>query len=170
MKQFFGCSTPILSSCRCWVIVIAERIIRLWTGRRQGPAGSRLHARLFLIFTFLATAPAILMTIFATVFLYAGVQSWFSDRVRTAVTESQAIAEAYLNEHMQVIRADALAMANDLDRAASLFLAQPGDFAHVIQTQSELRNLPEVAIFNANGTVLAHVGPNVLLEMASDPE
>ena len=151
------------------VILIAGRIIRRWTGRRQGLAGSRLHTRLFLIFSFLATAPAILMTIFATMFLHIGVQSWFSDRVRTAVTESQAIAEAYLHEHMQVIRADTLAMANDLDHVSSLFLTEPADFAHIVQQQSELRDLPDVAIFNANGTVLAHVGPNALLEMASIP-
>ena len=91
-------------------VLIARRIVYLWIGRRRGLAGSQMHVRLVAVFSLLAIAPAIIMAIFSTIFFYVGVQSWFSERVRTAVNESLAVASAYLHEHQQNIRADALAM------------------------------------------------------------
>ncbi len=151
------------------VTLIARRIVSLWSGRRQGLAGSRLHVRLVFIFSLLAAAPAIIMTIFAAIFLHFGVQSWFSERVRTAVNESQAVAEAYLEEHMQVIRADTLAMANDLDRQASMLISNPEAFDKVIQTQSLLRNLSEAIVFDSSGRILARSGLTFTLEFESLP-
>ena len=60
-------------------------------------------------------------------------------------------------------------MAHDLDRQASLFLQDPAAFQNILQTQSMLRNLPEVAVFDSQGHILAHVGTNVLLEYSTIP-
>ena len=149
--------------------LVGRRLALLWSGRRKGQAGSRLHVRLVSVFSLLASVPAILMTIFAAFFLHFGVQGWFSERVSTAVNESQAVAEAYLQEHMQVIRADVLAMANDLDRQAQLLMANPDAFGKLVKTQSMLRNLSEVLIFNTSGRVLARTGFTFSLSMDSIP-
>ena len=60
--------------------------------------------------------PTIIVAVFSYLFFSFGVEAWFSDKVRTAISESVAVAEAYVKEHQQAIRADALAMANDLNR------------------------------------------------------
>jgi two-component system nitrogen regulation sensor histidine kinase NtrY len=138
------------------VTLVARRLVKLWSGRKQGKAGSHLHVRLVFIFSLLATVPAILMTIFAAFFLHFGVQGWFSERVATAVNESQAVAEAYLQEHMQIIKADVLAMANDLDRQAPILMVNPDAFQKVMRTQSMLRNLSEAIVFDRSGRILAH--------------
>ena len=98
---------------------------RVWVERRRGLAGSRLHVRLVLLFGLIAVMPAIIVAVFSSLFFNFGVESWFSDRVRTAIAESVAVAEAYLHEHQQAIRADALAMANDLNRDALQLLLDP---------------------------------------------
>lgn len=141
-----------------FVTLVGRRLAILWSGRRKGQAGSRLHVRLVMIFSMLAAVPAILMTIFAAFFLHFGVQGWFSDRVSTAVNKSQAVAEAYLQEHIQVIRADILAMGNDLDRQASMYGASPETFEKFVRTQSLLRNLPDVLLFDSTGNILARTG------------
>jgi two-component system, NtrC family, nitrogen regulation sensor histidine kinase NtrY len=127
-------------------ILIARRVVALFGLWRKRIPGSRLHVRLVYIFGLLALAPAIIMTVFSLFFFHYGVQSWFSDRVKTAVRESQQVAEAYLREHHQAIRADILAMANDLDREAPLISTNPDGYARYIRTQSVIRNLPEVLI------------------------
>jgi len=162
------------------VILIARRIAKIWSGRRKGIAGSRLHVRLVLIFSIMAAAPAILMAIFSAFFFHFGVQSWFSERVRTAVVESQAVAEAYLEEHKQVIRADILAMANDIDRQSAMLIDNQEAFDRVIDTQSLLRNLSEAMIFDGRGRILARSGltftltfenlPPYLMDRAEDGE
>lgn len=144
------------------VTLTANRIISLWLSRRKGVAGSKLQTRLVLIFCVLAAIPAIIMTIFSAYFFHYGVQTWFSERVRTAVTESKAVAEAYLDEHQAVIRADILAMAQDLNRNAEQLKANPQGFERYIKTQIQFRNFAEAVVFSKGQNVYAQAGPEGL--------
>ena len=99
------------------VAVLAGRLTRVWVERRRGSAGARLHVRLVLLFGGVAVAPAILVACFAVAFFHFGIQAWFNDPVRQAVTESLQVSRGYLEEHRDNIRAVALEMANDLGRA-----------------------------------------------------
>ncbi|MCB9964091.1 MAG: PAS domain-containing sensor histidine kinase [Rhodospirillales bacterium] len=140
----------------------ASRIMTLWYNRRKGVAGSQLQTRLVLIFAVLAAVPAIIMTIFSAYFFHYGIQTWFSDRVRTAVIESQAVAEAYLNEHQQVIRSDILAMAQDLNRNAEKLKANPQGFQRYMKTQVQFRNFTEAVVFNKGQNLYVQAGPEGL--------
>lgn len=140
------------------VSLVARRIAKVWSGRRQGIAGSRLHVRLILVFSVLAATPAVIMTIFSAFFFHFGVQTWFSERVRAAVQNAQAVAEAYVEEHQQVIRADILAMANDLNRNALAFVDNKPALESFLETQSFLRNFSEVVVMTAEGRILASGG------------
>ncbi len=152
------------------VSLISWRVVALWSGHKKGTAGARLHVRLVLIFSFLAATPAIVMTVFSAYFFHFGIQTWFSERVSTAVQESQAVAEAYLAEHQQVIRADVLAMANDLDRQAAIFMENEVAFGKLMRTQSVLRNFSEAIVFNSSGRVVAESGLNFTLEFDAIPD
>lgn len=150
-------------------VFIARRIVSLWSGRKRGIAGSDLHVRLVYIFSLMAALPAIIMTVFSAFFFHFGVQTWFSDRVATAVNESQAVAQAYLEEHKQVIRADVMAMAGDLDRQSAFLLTNEQAFERIMQTQSMLRNLSEAIVFDSSGRVLARSGLTFSLEFTEVP-
>ncbi|QQR69364.1 MAG: HAMP domain-containing protein [Alphaproteobacteria bacterium] len=145
-------------------VLVTRRAIVLLIRRRRGLAGSRLHLRVVWIFSLLAAAPAGLMATFAAVFLFLGMQTWFDHQVRTAVSESLAVAEAYLQEHKQNIRGDALAMANDLNRQAARLSSEPALLSEAVEAQGMLRNLTEVLIFDANGRILARSGLTFSLE------
>lgn len=160
--------------------LIGRRIASIWSGRRRKIAGSRLHVRLVLIFSIMAAVPAIIMAVFSAFFFHFGVQTWFSENVRTAVVESQAVAEAYLEEHQQVIKADILAMANDIDRQAARMMDPQAAYDRVLNTQSIFRNLSEAMIFDESGKILSRSNltftltfekvPNYVLERAKDGE
>ena len=95
--------------------VLAGRVTRVWVDRRRGSAGSRLHVRLVLMFGGVAVVPAIVVAVFASFFFSLGIQSWFNDRVRTALHESVEASRGYLEEHREInIRSDAASMASDL--------------------------------------------------------
>ncbi len=151
------------------VMLIASRLVGVWSGRKRGLAGSHLHVRLVYTFSVLAATPAIIMTIFSAFFFHYGVQTWFSQRVQTAINESQAVASAYLEEHKQVIRADTLAMVNDLNRQAPILVGNPTAFEKIMQTQSMLRNLSEAIVFDSSGRVLARSGLTFSLEYEEVP-
>jgi two-component system, NtrC family, nitrogen regulation sensor histidine kinase NtrY len=135
--------------------VIAKRLIEVWAERRRGLAGSRLQIRLVVLFSLIAVMPTIIVAGFSYLFFSFGVESWFSDRVRTAITESLAVAEAYLHEHQQAIRADVLAMANDLNRDSVQLALNPQHLQQVVSAQAALRGLTEAMIFDRAGHMLA---------------
>src|SRR6267154_1242023 len=135
--------------------VIAKRLIEVWAERRRGLAGSRLQIRLVVLFSLIAVLPTIIVAGFSYLFFSFGVESWFSDRVRTAITESLAVAEAYLHEHQQAIRADVLAMANDLNRASVQLALNPQHLQQVVSAQAALRGLTEAVVFDRAGHMLA---------------
>ncbi len=149
--------------------VITWGIVRIWAARRAGSAGARMHVRLVGLFTLVAVVPAVIVAVLAALFFNFQVQSWFNDRVRTAVESSVAVAEAYLNEHKQAIAADALAMANDLNRSRVETFANPARAASVVQTQAALRALSEAIVFDSSGRILVRAGLSASLEFIEQP-
>lgn len=143
------------------VVLVSRRIIALYVRRKRGIVGSNLHIRLVFIFSLLAALPAMVMAVFSVGFFYFGLHGWLDDRVRTAINESQAVAEAYLMEHKQLIRADVLGMVADLDREASLLAFNPEAMNKMLQTQSFLRNFSNIHIVLSDGSVSAQANLDV---------
>src|SRR6201998_4483418 len=150
--------------------VVAKRLIEVWAERRRGLAGSRLQIRLVVLFSLIAVLPTIIVAVFSYLFFSFGIESWFSDKVRTAITESLAVAEAYLHEHQQAIRADVLAMANDLNRDALKLQLNPQYLSQVVAGEAALRGLTEAVIFDHRGTMLARSGLAFSLGFERVPE
>ena len=139
--------------------VLAGRLTRVAMERRRGSAGSRLHVRLVMLFSGVAVAPTILVAAFAVTFFHFGIQAWFSDPVRASLSESLLVAQGYLEEHRNNIRAVALEMANDLSRAGQFFSAEPAGFIQVLDAQTTLRGLTEAVIYEpASGQIVAAAG------------
>ncbi len=130
-------------------IMVGQHIWRLFRQRRHGLAGSSLHIQTAGLVAALVMVPTLLVTIFSLLFFHYGLQTWFSDQVKTAIEESRVVADSYLREHQQVIRADILAMANDLDRESGLLLTEGDAFSKFVSTQARLRNLTEAVVFTS---------------------
>ncbi|HEX3483968.1 MAG TPA: PAS domain-containing sensor histidine kinase [Micropepsaceae bacterium] len=135
--------------------LIAWRLTRLWTERRSGAAGSKLHLRLVAMFSAIAVVPAILVAIFAAISLNLGIEAWFSERVQTALANSVSVADAYVEEHKQVIRGDILAMADDLNRASPLVQGDQKRIVEILETEAKLRALPGVYVIDSTGADVA---------------
>ncbi len=127
---------------------LVGRLGRVVADRKRGLAGARLHVRLVMLFGVVAVAPTIVVGVFATVFFHLGIQIWFSDRVRTALDEAVQASQGYLQEHNNNIRADAIAMANDLNQAGTLQYIDPSTLGSVLVDEKNTRNLNEAAIYD----------------------
>ena len=138
--------------------LVARRLVRLWRAHRAGAVGSKLQVKLVLLFGVTAMTPTVLIAIFSILFFALGVQTWFVQRVKTAVDESTAVAHAYLAEHQQAIKADALAAANDINRQWTQFAANPGMRDSLLSAQIAFRGLTEGVIFRPDGQVIAKAG------------
>ena len=75
-------------------LVVSKRLVSIWLDQREGQAGSGLHTRLVLMFGIVAAAPAILVAVFSALFLNFGIQTWFSERVSTALKSSHEVSKS----------------------------------------------------------------------------
>src|SRR5215475_5965916 len=104
--------------------LIAWRLTRLWSARRSGIAGARLHVRLVAMFSLIAVVPAVFVAIFAAVTLNLGVEAWFSSRVQTALDNAMNIARQYMVSSARGIIIDAGTMEEAMERDPTIFDSQ----------------------------------------------
>jgi two-component system, NtrC family, nitrogen regulation sensor histidine kinase NtrY len=136
--------------------VIAKQLVHLWHKRKKGVAGSSLHVRLVILFSFLATAPALVIVVFSLLFFNFSIREWFSPKIQTALNESYNIADAYLKEHKSAIQGDALAMAHDINRLGGEVIHDKEAFQDFIDGQTLVRSLSEAVVFDQSGNILAN--------------
>jgi two-component system nitrogen regulation sensor histidine kinase NtrY len=101
--------------------LIAWRLTRLWSDRRSGLAGARLHVRLVTMFSAIAVVPAILVAAYAIISLNLGVQAWFSDHVKAALYSARNTASHYEASQEGLIVGDAYEIANSIEHDPELF-------------------------------------------------
>lgn len=151
-------------------VILARRVVSLWSGRKRGLTGSHLHVRLVYSFSLLAAVPAIIMTVFSALFFHYGVQAWLNERVQGAINNSYAVAQAYLQEHKQSIAADIRLMAQDINRWDEQALSsEADDFEDFLRQQSFVHDLPEAIVFDTEGHIYGRSGLTFSLEFESIP-
>ena len=150
-------------------VTITWVLVRLWTQRRAGSVGARLHIKLVSLFALVAVLPAIIVVVLAALIFNTQVQAWFNERVRTAVENSVVVANAYLAEHKRAISADAVAMAQDLNRSWPRFAANLPAVERTVEIQAALRSLPEAIVFDSAGQIIARAGLTISLELERPP-
>lgn len=140
------------------VMLVARRVVKLRMARARDATGSRLHVRLVMLFSVVAMVPTVLMAVFSALFFTFGVQSWFGEKVYTAIEESREVAEAYLSEHNRAIVGEALAMANDISREWLRISTNRESFNAYLSAQSAVRGLSEAVVFTQDGRVIGQSG------------
>ena len=66
--------------------LLLQRVATMIAARRAQSAGSRLHLRLTGVFAIMALLPAVLTAVFSFLTINLGLETWFSDRVRSLVS------------------------------------------------------------------------------------
>ncbi len=135
--------------------MIAWQVMGLWKARRRQAAGARLHVQIVSLFSFIAVLPAILLAIFASISLDRGLDHWFSSRTKSILQNSISVARAYLNEHGQVIRSDAVSMARDIDESLALVQGGPESLDKFLVAQAQIRSLGLAYLIDEKGELLA---------------
>ncbi len=138
-------------------LIIAMIALLTWQGMglakawRARTPGARLHIRIVGLFSIIAALPTLLLAIGATVTFSRSLDGWFATSTRAIVLSSRDVANAYLDEHGQVIRTDIVNMARDLDMAAASITGDPGRLQRLVMVQAGLRDLPAAYIVNSDG-------------------
>ncbi|WP_169569151.1 sensor histidine kinase NtrY-like [Sneathiella limimaris] len=150
-------------------LIIAQRLTRMWRRQKIGKAGSNMHRRVVRLFMLIAVAPALMVAIFSALFFNIYFQRHFSEPVNVAVSESMAVADRYIKEHIQNIRADILGMAADISRIPTRMLQNREVFNQFLTDQVASRNLSEAIIVNGNREIIAQSNLSFAVEFDQIP-
>jgi two-component system, NtrC family, nitrogen regulation sensor histidine kinase NtrY len=134
--------------------IIGREVWHIVQARRRGRAAARLHVQIVALFSIIAALPAILVAVVASVTLDRGLDQLFSTRTRSMMENSLIVADAYIREHAQSIRADADAMSIDVARAKPLFEQDRDRFRQFFTAQASLRDLPTAMMITGDQTVV----------------
>ena len=149
--------------------VIAWQISGLWRAWRERVAGARLHIRIVALFSIIAALPAILLALAATTTFSRSLDGWFSKRTRVIIENSLGVANAYLEEHGQVIRTDIVNMAKDLDDAAVTIGGDRKKLRDLVFVQAGLRDLPVAYVIDGDGKPLVTAIENTKIPYRPPP-
>ncbi|MDH4981637.1 PAS domain-containing sensor histidine kinase [Hyphomicrobium sp. D-2] len=132
--------------------------------------GARLHIRIVALFSVIAALPTLLLALGATITFSRSLDGWFASSTRAIVASSADVANAYLDEHGQVIRTDIVNMARDLDMAAASVAGDPVRLQRLVMVQAGLRDLPAAYIIDGNGRPVVETAVDSRLPYVSPPQ
>jgi len=151
------------------IALLTWQIVGLARAWRERIPGARLHIRIVALFSIIAALPTLLLAIGATVTFSRSLDGWFATSTRAIVASSADVANAYLDEHGQVIRTDIVNMARDLDMAAASIAGDPARLQRLVMVQAGLRDLPAAYIIDSNGQPVVETSVDSRLPYVSPP-
>lgn len=136
------------------IAMLTWQVLGLARAWREKLPGARLHIRIVGLFSIIAALPALVLAVAATTTFARSLDGWFSNRIVTIINSSRDVAEAYLDEHGQVIRTDIVNMARDLDNAAPSISDNTRGLQQLVMVQAGLRDLPAAYVIEGNGDLV----------------
>jgi hypothetical protein len=133
------------------MLIVAWQLWQLRRNLKRGVFGSKLAARLVLLFALVAVLPGALVYAVSVQFLGRSIESWFDVRVDRALEGGLALGRNALDYLSRETTNKATQIASQVGDAA-------GQYPIVLSRASEQAGVSEVALFNATGAVLAVAG------------
>ncbi len=148
---------------------VIHRATMLWQRAHDGGLGTRLQSRIILMFSIIAILPTVAVATFSILFFNVGIKNWFDTQVSEALQDSVTVATAYIEEHKDSIRNDAVGIADAIHGQVAFIYSNPQMFTHLLSVQSSNRNLSEAIVFDRQ-RVLARTALSFSLMFERLPE
>ncbi len=142
-------------------LFIAREVWGVVQARRRGRAAARLHVRIVALFSVIAALPAILVSVVASLTLDRGLDRLFSQQTYSLIENATIVADAYVRELDQLIRADSIALAVELARAKPLFDESRQQFHEFLSVQAAIRGLPAVFLFDKDLKIIDQIDARI---------
>ncbi|MBC7414292.1 MAG: HAMP domain-containing protein [Herminiimonas sp.] len=134
------------------LILVALLLLRLYKRHKRGMFGSRLTARLVLLFAIIGILPGSVIYMVSVQFVSRSIESWFDVRVESALESGLNLGRSALDSSLSDLAAKA--------RNTALELSDLSDTTQITQL-SHLREQGttlEATIVSGNGSVIASIG------------
>jgi PAS domain S-box-containing protein len=137
--------------------LVVYQLVTLRRNRRAGVFGSRLAARLVLLFSLMAVLPGALIYGLSVLFMTRSIESWFDVRVDRALEAGLNLSRSLLDNMLREVamKADRMAL--------TLSTRPPAEHAALLHALREQAGVPEATLFSERGKVIAYSGSETSL-------
>ncbi|GGE45451.1 PAS domain-containing sensor histidine kinase [Agaricicola taiwanensis] len=149
--------------------IIAREFWIIARAKREGFAGAQLHGRVVALFSVIAAVPGILLAVVAFVTIDRSFDNWFSSRVLSILNNSLVIAEAYRDQQVNTITADAFNLAATLNRNRFIFDTNRAQFNADFQERVDFRALEGAFLLRSNGEIVQRATADIGREFSLPP-
>ncbi|WP_081988047.1 sensor histidine kinase NtrY-like [Sphingomonas sp. 37zxx] len=135
------------------LVLIGRRLARARSARSPVGGEGQLHVRLVALFSVLASVPLILVTIIASLLFQYGVEFWFSDRARSMIERTAALANESYTDMTQWVDKENIAVGIDVSNLLSQgFGFDTREFVEIYGQSVLQRSLAESIVFKVTPT------------------
>jgi two-component system nitrogen regulation sensor histidine kinase NtrY len=117
--------------------------------------------RIVALFSIIAAVPAVLVAVVASVTLDRGLDRLFSQQTQALIENSLIVADAYVREQVQFVRAETIATAIELARAKPMFDKSREQFHQFLAVQASIRGLPVLMLLDKDLNVVDQIETKV---------
>lgn len=142
---------------------ILLRLRRLLRALRERRPGARLNRRLLVLLLVLAIPPVLLVYGFSARFIAATVDSWMRANSAEILEEALGVGRALLAERRGLAERDAAALAEQLQAG------EPSRWQDDIELALDRLDAAQIAVFSADGRLLALAAADPALVLADPP-
>jgi HAMP domain-containing protein len=145
------------------LIVVVVALGRLYSRYKAGKFGSRLMARLVLLFAGIGILPGLVIFIVSVQFVSHSIDSWFDVKIESAIESGLNLGRAALDESLSELGATAQTAAATLAGQSDM-TAQPV----LARLLADTSGLQSVMLVDANGAVLSAATEDRGANLAAD--
>ena len=116
----------------------------------RGSKANRKYITFFALFTLI---PSILISLFSLFLLSFALDKYLDKKITTAVNNSYEIAKSYTEEARTKTQSEIILIAYDLNKSINFLKTNINQFKSFLNTQKLLRNIDEVHVIEADGTL-----------------
>ncbi len=143
------------------LISVISLVIRLYRNYRQKQFGSRLMARLVLLFAVIGVLPGTVIYLVSVQFVYHSIESWFDVSVESALDSGLKLGQSALESQLNDLLAKGRSVALEISDLPPV--GQATQLTKLYESNPTL----EATVVTANGRVLAGAG-NLVAGQAPD--
>jgi nitrogen fixation/metabolism regulation signal transduction histidine kinase len=137
----------------CLVLVILILVIVITIRWKKGRFGTRLIAKLAMIFGLVGVVPGLILYGVSLQFVSRSIDTWFDVKVESALEAGLELGRATLSTSLQELQDEGRIIADQVRRIPNQ--ASPAELTLLLSRMRDQFGIQEITIFNARQTVVA---------------
>lgn len=137
----------------CLVLVILILVVVITIRWRKGRFGTRLIAKLAMIFGLVGVVPGLILYGVSLQFVSRSIDTWFDVKVESALEAGLELGRATLSTSLQELQDEGRIIADQVQRIPNQ--ASPAELTLLLSRMRDQFGIQEITIFNARQTVVA---------------